>query len=86
MRRMSELFTGITTMKFVNALNKLSHDSAHSNHTELAIQQWRKLAPPILSTSHCEFNGVRLCAHTQKTLPLPPINLLTKQIVPSLYP
>ena len=24
--------------------------------------------PPILSTSHCEFNGARLCAHARKTI------------------
>ena len=44
--------------------------SARSNHTESATQQWRKSAPPILSTSECEFNGVRLCAHARKTIPL----------------
>ena len=27
-----------------------------SNHIELATQQWRKLVPPMLSTSHCQFN------------------------------
>ena len=27
----------------------------------------------------------RLCAHAQKTIPLAPIHLFTKQIVPSMY-
>ena len=60
-RRMSVLFTGSTGVKFVNALNKsyrlVIKDSARSNHIELAAQKWRKSAPPILSTSQCEFNG-----------------------------
>ena len=67
---MSVLFTGSTGMKFVNALNKppLSYrlvikDSARSNHIELAAQQWRKSAPPILSISQCKFNGA-ICAPT----------------------
>ena len=60
-------------------------DSARSNHIELATQQWKKSASPILSTSHCEFNGDRSCAHARKTIPQAPINLFTKQIVPSLY-
>ena len=49
MRQMSELFTGSTAVKVVNALKisrRLSYclvikDSAHSNHIELATQQWR---------------------------------------------
>ena len=41
--------------------------------------------PPILSTSHCEFNGARSCAHAQKTIPSVLIRPFTKQIVPSLY-
>ena len=40
--------------------------------------------PPILSTSHCEFYGARLCAHAQKTIPLAPIHSFTKQIVPRI--
>ena len=60
-RRMSVLFTGNTGVKFVNALNKsyrlVIKDSARSNDIESVTQQWRKSAPPILSTSHCEFNG-----------------------------
>ena len=55
-------------------------DSACSNHTESTTKQWRKSAPPILSTSHCEFNGARLCIHAQKTIPLAPIHSFTKQI------
>ena len=62
------------------------NDSACSNHIELATQQWRKSAPPILSTSHCKFNGARSCAHTRKTIPLAPIHPFTKQIVPLLCP
>ena len=62
---MSVLFTGSTGVKFVNALKISRHesyrlvinDSVRSNHIELATQQWRKSVPPILSTSHCEFNG-----------------------------
>ena len=38
------------------------------------------------STSHCEFNGVRSCTHTQKTILLTLIHPFTTQIVPSLYP
>ena len=57
---MSVLFTGSTGVKFVNTLNKslrlVIKDSARSNDIELATQQWRKSAPPILSTSHCELN------------------------------
>ena len=58
-------------------------NSARSNHIELATQQWRKSAPSILSTSHCEFNGAHSCAHAQKTIPMAPIHSFTKQIVPS---
>ena len=55
-RRTSELFTGSTALKLANALNKpplkqyrlVIKDSAHSNHVELATQQWRKSAPPSL--------------------------------------
>ena len=51
------------------------------------MQQWRKSAPPILSTSHCDFNGTRLCAHARKTiLFFIPIHLFTTQMVPSSYP
>ena len=59
-------------MKLVNAPNShhesyrlVINYSACSNHIESTTQQWRKLAPPILSTSHCEFNGTRSCAHAQ---------------------
>ena len=62
---MSVLFTGSTGVKFVNVLNKpplklyclVIKDSGRSNDIESVTQQWRKSAPPILSTSHCEFNG-----------------------------
>ena len=37
--------------------------------------------PPILSTSHCEFNGARLCTHARKTIPLALIHPFTEQIV-----
>ena len=91
-RQTSELFTRSTALKFVNALNKpprklsiVIKDSARSNYIESVIQQWRKSAPPILSTSHGELYGICLCAHTRKTIPLAPIHLFTKQIVPSLY-
>ena len=64
-------------------------DSAHSNYIESVTQQWRKLVPRILSTRYryCEFYGTRSCAHVQKTIPLAPIRLFTRQIllVPSLY-
>ena len=52
---------------------------------ESVLKQWRKLAPPILSTSHCEFNGIHLCTHARKTISLAPIHSFTRQIVPSLY-
>ena len=42
--------------------------------------------PPILSTSHCKFNGARSCAHARKTILLILIHPFTTQIVPSLYP
>ena len=41
----------------------------HSNYIESVTQQWRKSAPPILSTSHCEFYGTRLCTHARKPSP-----------------
>ena len=41
--------------------------------------------PPILSTSHYEFNGTRSYAHAQKTIPLAPIHSFTKQIVSPMY-
>ena len=92
-RRMSVLFKGNTAIKFVNALNSrhegyrlVINDPARSNHIELATQQWRKSAPPILSTSHCEFNGARWCAHARKTIPLAHIHPFTKKMVPSLCP
>ena len=86
---MSELFTRSTALKFENAVTKpprlVIQDSARSNYIELVTQQWRKLVPPILSTSHCEFNGTRSCTHAQKTIPLAPIHSFTKQIVPPMY-
>ena len=36
--------------------------------------------PPILSTSHCKFNGAHSCAHARKIIPLASIHLFTKQI------
>ena len=42
-------------------------------------------ALPILSSSHCEFYGARLCADARKTISLAPIHSFTKQIVPSMY-
>ena len=67
---MSVLFTGSTGVKFVNALDSCHEsyrlvikDSARSNYIESATQQWRKSAPPILSTSHCKFYGA-VCAPT----------------------
>ena len=63
-------------------------DSARSNDIESVTQQWRKSAPPILSTSHCEFNGACSCAHARKTIPLALIHPFTKQnlMVPSFCP
>ena len=91
-RRMSVLFTHSTGVKFVNALNKLQlklslsyQGLSTSNYIESVTQQWRKSVPPILSTSRCEFNGTHSCAHARKTIPLAPIHLFTKQIVPSMY-
>ena len=91
-RRVSVLFTGSTGVKFVNALNKppryrlVIKDSACCNDIESVTQQWRKSAPPILSASHCEFNGARSCAHAWKTIPLAPIHPFTKQMLPLLCP
>ena len=72
-RRMSVLFTRSTTLKFVNALischesyHLVIKDSACSNYIESVTRQKRKSAPPILSTSHCEPYGTRLCAHARK--------------------
>ena len=42
--------------------------------------------PPILSTSHCEFNDTCLCTHVRKTILLTQLHLLNTQIVPSLHP
>ena len=75
--RMSYVFTGSTALKLVNTLNKMPiksyflviKDSARSNCIESVTQKWRKSAPPILSTSHCEFKGTSLCAHARKTIP-----------------
>ena len=64
---------------------KAIKDSARSNYIESVNRQWRKSALPILSSSHCEFYGARLCAHARKTIPLAPIHSFTKQIVPSMY-
>ena len=41
---------------------------------------------PILTTSQCEFNGARSCAHARKTIPIALIHPFTKQMVPSLCP
>ena len=53
------LFTRSTIVNFVNTLNKPSlkvsvryKDSVRSNYIESVTQHWRKLVPPILSTSH----------------------------------
>ena len=71
-----ELLTGSTTLKLVNALNKpplklwLSYQGLScSNYIESVTQQWRKSAPPILSTSHCEFYGACSCIHARKLSP-----------------
>ena len=83
------LFTHSTAVKLANALNKpLSYQrlSTFYNHIESANKQQRKSEPPILSTSHCKFNGTRSCAHAQKTIPLAPIHPFTKRTVPLLYP
>ena len=89
MQRMSVLFMRSTAVRFVNALNKpplklqyrlVIKDSARSNYIESVTQQWRKLAPPILSTSHCEFNGAGSCTHARKTISKAPIHPFTKQI------
>ena len=56
-----------------------------TTYIESVTQQWRKLATAILSTSHCELDDVRLCAHAQKIIPLAPIHPFTIQKVPSLY-
>ena len=52
---------------------------------ESASQQWRKLTPPILSTSHCKFNGTSSCAHARKTIPLALTHLFSKQIVSIIF-
>ena len=31
-------------------------------------QQWKKLAPSFLNTSHCEFYGAHLCDHARRTI------------------
>ena len=36
---------------------------------ESVTKQWRNSVPPILSTSHCEFNGTGSCAHAQNHPP-----------------
>ena len=81
-RQTSELFTCSTTVKLANALNKLLW-----LHIESATQQWRKSAPPILSTSHCEFNVAYLCTHAQNIWPIVAItfNDLHKISVNHLY-
>ena len=77
----------------VSTLNKppwklsLSYQGlACSNYIEPVTQQWRKSAPPILSSSHCEFNGVRSCTHARKTIPMAPIHsfMVPTYIVPEL--
>ena len=84
---MSELFTRSTALKFGNAVAISRHDnyclvikdSAHSNYIESVTQQWRKSAPPILSTSHCEF----MVPIRMPTLEKPSLwHLFTRQIVP----
>ena len=40
--------------------------------------------PPFLSTSHCEFNGARSCAHVRKTIPIPLVLKFNTFIVPSI--
>ena len=76
-RQTSELFTGSTAVKFVNALNKLPlqlslsyQRLSMSNHIELATQEWRKSAPPILSTSH--FDSGLMAPVRAPTLEKPP--------------
>ena len=78
----SELFTRSTAHESYRLVIK---DSAHSNYIESVNQQWRKSAPPILSSSHCEPYGARSCAHARKTIPPAPTHPPTKQIVPSMY-
>ena len=55
-----------------------------TTYIESVTRQWRKSAPPILSTSHCEFYGASSCAHARKTILLVPIHPFTRQIVPLL--
>ena len=56
-------------------------DSVHSNHIESIAQKWRKSAPSILSSSHCEFIGTHLCTHARKTIPLASIYSFSTFIV-----
>ena len=68
-------------LEFVNVLNKLPFrlvikDSARSNYTESVTQQWRKLASPILNTSHCEFYGIVLAPMLEKPSPWHPFTHL----------
>ena len=56
---------------------------ANNQSISQSTQQWRKSAPPILSTSQCKLNGACSCAHT-KNHPLAPIHPFSKQMVPSL--
>ena len=63
-RQTSELFTGSTALKLVNALNKpplVIKDSARSNYIEPVTQQWRKSAPLILKAGgHGHFHNTFL--------------------------
>ena len=88
MRQMSVLFTcSSTTVKFVNALNKpplkpsfVIKDSAPSNYIKSVTQQWRKLAPPILSTSHCELASFTVPTTLEKPSSWHPFTYLLEQV------
>ena len=89
---MSYLHVLSTALRFANTLRHESYhlvikDSACSNHIESVTQQWRKLVPPILSISHYEFNGARLCTQAQKPSFWHQFYyLFTKHTLPPLYP
>ena len=54
-------------------------------YIELINREWRKVVPPFINASHCEFYGAR-CVTTHDEPPFPRlIRLLTRELVPSLF-
>ena len=72
---MSELFTGSITLKSVNILKIIYQ----------GLSMFLLCRIPTMEEISFMHHGTCSCTHIRKTIPLVPIHLFTRQIIPSLY-